>query len=64
VLSAEGLVVFDTRVGRVLDRYVQSGARNEQAGVLASPYAMDVEAAGGHIYLTDAALGTLAASRR
>jgi hypothetical protein len=56
--------VFDTRVGRVLDRYVQSGARNEQAGVLASPYAMDVEAAGGHIYLTDAALGTLAASRR
>jgi hypothetical protein len=62
--SAEGLVVFDTRVGRVLDRYVQSGARNEQAGVLASPYAMDVEAAGGHIYLTDAALGTLAASRR
>jgi hypothetical protein len=62
--SAQGLVAFDTGTGRILDRWRQSGERNAQAGVLASPYAMDVEAAGRFIYLTDAALGTLAASRR
>ncbi len=62
--STKGLVVFDTRTGKVRGRYIQTGTRNEAAGVQGGPYAIDVELVGGHLYLTDAALGTLTTLRR
>jgi hypothetical protein len=40
-----------------------AGRLNEGAAVLAAPFAMDVEEAGGHIYLTDAATGVLTVLR-
>ena len=39
------------------------GARNEGAGVMGAPYAMDIEAARGRSYLTDAATGALTTLR-
>jgi hypothetical protein len=40
-----------------------AGVLNEGAGVLGAPFAMDVEQARGHIYLTDAATGMLSVLR-
>ncbi|MDP9068510.1 MAG: hypothetical protein M3N53_09265 [Actinomycetota bacterium] len=63
--STKGLVVFDTASGKVVGRHIQKGQRNEMAGVMASPYAIDVDLVGrDHLYLTDAATGILAALRR
>ena len=59
--STKGLVAFDAGSGKVLGSFRAKGKRNEAAGVLGSPYAIDVEAVGGLLYVTDAALGTLTA---
>lgn len=57
--SAKGVVVFDTRSGRPVDSFVAKGARNANAGVQASPYAIDVELMGSRGYVSDAATGAL-----
>lgn len=57
--STQGLVGFDTRSGRRAWGYRPSGTRNPSAGVLSSPYSIDVELRGGRAYLTDGALGTV-----
>lgn len=62
--STKGLVVFDTGNGKVVRSFRLRGKRNESAGVLGSPYAIDVELVGPSIYLTDASLGTLTALSR
>lgn len=61
--SSKGLVVFDGNSGRKLASYVSKGARNPNAGVLSSPYAIDVELRGPHAYVTDAATGAIATFR-
>jgi hypothetical protein len=62
--STKGLVTFDTGTGKVVGSFRPKGKRNEAAGVLGSPYVIDVEAVGGWLYVTDAALGTLTALQR
>lgn len=62
--SGEGLLTFDAGSGRMKRRVLQGGRRNEQAGVMGAPYAYDVEVAGSFVYLSDAALGTLAVLTR
>lgn len=57
--STKGVIVFDTASGRVLDSLRLPGKRNAAAGVLGSPYAIDVESVGPALYVTDAATGTL-----
>lgn len=58
--SSHGLVVFDRGNGKTVRSYRATGKRNEMAGVLSSPYAIDVELVGrGSLFVTDAALGTL-----
>lgn len=59
--STKGLVTFNTRTGKVVDSFRPKGKRNEAAGVLGSPYAIDVEAVRGSLYVTDAATGLLTA---
>lgn len=62
--SGEGLLTFDSASGRLKRRALQGGRRNEQAGVTGAPYAYDVEVNGDSVYLSDAALGTLAVLTR
>jgi len=59
--STKGLVAFDTDTGKVRSTFRPRGKRNESAGVLGSPYAIDVEVAGPMLYVTDAATGALTA---
>lgn len=61
--SSHGLVAFDTRSDRTRIAHKPSGKRNVNAGVIASPYSIDVEVVGGHAYVTDAALGIVESVR-
>lgn len=61
--SSKGLVVLDTSSGKKMASYVPKGARNAEAGVQGSPYAIDVELRRGWALVTDAALGTLTGFR-
>lgn len=62
--STQGLMRFNAATGKAAITFRGSGKRNASAGVLGSPYAMDVDSVGGYLYLTDAALGTLTALPR
>jgi hypothetical protein len=69
-LDRGSLLVAHSSLGlvRVLDADVFGvarpiGPRSEGAGVMGAPYAMDVEAARGRSYLTDAATGALTTLR-
>lgn len=55
--STHGLVGFDAASGRKVFSHKPAGKRNPNAGVMSSPYSIDVEVQGGRAYLTDAALG-------
>lgn len=57
--SSAGLVAFDLAGGRIVAAARRAAARNEGAAPLVAPYAMDVEVAGGLVYLTDGATGRL-----
>jgi hypothetical protein len=63
--STKGLVTFDTDNGKVVEIYRPKGKRNDSAGVLGFPYAIDVELVGSpsvyprSVYVTDAATGSL-----
>ena len=59
--SSQGLAVFDARSGRRMAGHLPKGKRNPGAGVVSSPYSIDVEVTGGRAYLTDAALGIVEA---
>lgn len=61
--SSHGLVAFDPRSGRRLMTHRPSGKRNPNAGVVSSPYSIDVEVAGRWAYLTDASLGIVESLR-
>ena len=63
--STMGLVVFD-RAGRIVGRLDPRGDVNTGAGVVGTPYSMDVEFSRGLSYITDASTGrlTVARSRR
>ena len=62
--STQGLMRFNAATGKATTSFRASGKRNASAGVLGSPYAMDVDAVAGYLYVTDAALGTLTALSR
>lgn len=57
--SSYGLLGLDAVSGRKVFSHKPSGKRNPNAGVLASPYSIDVEVSGGRAFVTDAALGTV-----
>lgn len=57
--SGAGLLSFN-HVGRVIRHALLGGELRSGAGVAGAPHAMDVEASGRLLYLTDAATGTLA----
>ena len=57
--STKGVVVFDADAGKVLYSFRPQGNRNQAAGVVGSPYAIDVELVGPALYVTDAATGIL-----
>lgn len=55
--SSHGLLGLDAASGRKVFAHKPSGKRNPNAGVIASPYSIDVEISGGRAFVTDAALG-------
>ena len=57
--STHGLVGLDASSGRRVFSHKPKGKRNPNAGVIASPYSIDVEVSGGRAFVTDAALGTV-----
>lgn len=57
--STKGVVVFDIGSGKALSAFRLQGKRNESAGVLGSPYAIDVEFVDRNVFVTDAATGIL-----
>lgn len=61
--SAQGLVGFDPRSGRRVMAHRPTGKRNPNAGVMSSPYSIDIEVSGRWGYLTDASLGTVESLR-
>ena len=61
--SSLGVVSFDSD-GSTDTIYKATGRLNPNSGVLTAPYAFDVEAANGRLYVTDAATGTLTVVRR
>ena len=64
LIAHSGMGMVSATAGRTFNGWAKiAGSRNEGAGVLGAPFAMDVEETRGHIYLTDAATGTLTVLR-
>jgi hypothetical protein len=61
--SGEGLVVFDVRRRKVLGRFKDPGPMNDAAAAPGAPYAIDVEATGRRLLVSDGATGRITVLR-